>query len=173
MGARKSTKGQLELSETTLITLVVVIIIGFAFFMYYKYSNESYNEAKDKISEEESSVLLSYVASMPEISCENNCIDSSKFLAFKGLSNNRDYLAVFRNKKITVEQAYPATNSTEECTALKFNQISYPSNCKYWVLYEKKPKLFNTNYIVSTPYSIYYPETDSYGIAIIKIEVYL
>ncbi|HLD15738.1 MAG TPA: hypothetical protein VJB94_04135 [Candidatus Nanoarchaeia archaeon] len=161
------------MSETTLITLIVVIIIGIAFFVYYKYSSQSYDEARERISEEESSVLLAYIASMPEISCEDNCIDASKLLAFKSLSNSKDYIAVFGNKKITIEQAYPAVNSTEECTALKLNQASYPGNCRYWMLYERKPKLFSSTYIVSTPYSIYYPETDSHGIAIIKIEVYL
>ena len=173
MTAKKSTKGQLELSETTIITLVIVLIIGIAFFVYYKYSNESYKEAREKISEEGSSVLLAYIASMPEISCEENCIDASKLLAFKTVSNNKDYIAIFGYKKIIVEQVYPMPNSTEECSNIKLNQVSYPNNCKYWVLYDRKPRIYNDNYIISTPYSIYYPESDSYGIAIIKIEVYL
>ena len=175
MRVRKSTKGQIEINETILVTFIISIILVLLIFVYYKYTISSIESSGSKLSEQEALVQLSFITKYPELSCKNaNCIDMLKAVSFKQVYNqNKDYyLRTFGKKRITVEQIYPQPKTEDECNSQKFNQIDYPNNCKFWVIYEEIPPTYTSKQKTSIPTSIFFPESDEFRLGRLNIEVY-
>ncbi|MEK6904709.1 MAG: hypothetical protein AABW87_03905 [Nanoarchaeota archaeon] len=166
--ARKYTKAQLQLTETILVVFAIAIIVMLGTFLFYRYSIQGLSETGERLSEQQTSVLLARITSMAELGCgEENCMDTSKFIPFKNLIGARDYRNIFGSKRITVEQAYPEVDSDKECNVQSYNQKDYPDNCKKWILYDNAGKEF---YAVSTPVVLYFPEVGEYRLGILKVE---
>ncbi|MBI2109600.1 hypothetical protein HYT58_00305 [Candidatus Woesearchaeota archaeon] len=176
MTAPKRTKGQLEMGENIMVLFAIVILFGLGLFLYYKFVYQGLQDVGGEISEQESSILLVSVASLPEIGCDDTdaCLDSTKLTLFKSFS--KDKLQYYRNKwgyrKIWAEQVYPAIKNNNECTPVFYNSLEYPENCKYWVLYENKPIKAMESIKVSSIYPIYFPEKDVFRVGRLNIEVY-
>lgn len=170
-------KGQLEMNETIMVLFAVFIILGLGMFFYYKFLHSSLQSIGSELSEEESSVLLVSVASLPEIGCEGGrdfCLDATKLSLFKQITKNNInyYKKKWGYRKIWIEQVYPVIPNNIECTPILYNKIDYPDNCKYWVLYENKPANVKGIVKVSSTYPLYFPELGKYRIGRLNIEVY-
>jgi len=168
-------KAQLEMNETIMVLFAVFIILGIGFFLYYKFAYQGLRSLGSEITEEESSILLVSVASLPEIGCDKDvCLDAAKLSVFKAFSsNNLDYYKKkWGFRKIWVEQVYPVIKDNRECSPTQYNSLDYPDNCKYWILYENKPSRPEEKILVSSVYPLYFPEKDKYRIARLNIEVY-
>ena len=154
--------------ETILVLFVFIVILGLALFYYYDYTIKSIETLGEELTEEQASILLLSIASLPEISCYNdNCIDTSKLLAFQ---NSQKNYKIFSKKTIKIEQLYPEPASAAQCTLQHFQTKEYPNNCKYWLLSESK-KLASSR-LFSIPVSLYYPESNTYSLGKLIIEVY-
>ena len=165
MQIKKAKKGAIEMNETILVLFIISIILVLIIFVYYKYTISSIESSSSSLSEQEALVQLSFLTKYPELSCENdNCIDMLKAISFKQVYNqNKDYyLRTFGKKKITIEQVYPKPTSEDECTSQKFNQIDYPNNCKFLIIYEEVPPTYTSKQITSIPISIFYPELEEF-----------
>ena len=175
MRAHQSTKGQVEMNETILVVFIISIILILLIFVYYRYTISSIESSSSSLSEQEALVQLSFLTKYPELRCENdNCIDMLKAVSFKQVyQKNKDYyLRTFGNKKITIEQVYPQPTSEDECTSQKFNQVDYPNNCKFLIIYEEVPPTYTSKQITSIPISIFYPEIEESRLGRLNIEVY-
>lgn len=169
MDAKKSTKGQVQITETLLVLFAITIIIILGVFLFYRYNIQSLSEKGESLDEQQASVLLARISSMPEFECSlDNCMDASKFLPFENLARLRDYSGIFGRKRIVVEQVYPEASADKECTAQIYNQVDYPDNCNRWTLYNNAG---DETYIISTPVALYFPETEEYRLGILKAEV--
>ncbi len=169
------TRAQMQLNETILVMFVVVLMLIIGMIGYYRYSAQSLKNAGDDLVEEEVSVLLASVTEMPEISCSNDeCLDMAKIAAFSKVSREeiQHYKGVFGSKRILVEALYPEASDQSECNMQKYNQVNYPENCRYWVVFDNKKSSFDSKIIVSSPISIYYPEMNRFAIGKIILEVY-
>jgi hypothetical protein len=169
MTAHQSTKAQLEMTETIIVLFIFFIILIISIFFYYQYSIRSVQTSGEEALTTSSSVLLSSISSLPDISSNkviDNYIDATKLLIFTTL--NKDY-PIFDRKTITIEQIYPVPKSNDICTPLSYNKIDFPLNCKKFILHKTQG---NNPKIISTPIPLYYPEKQEYGIGKIIIEVY-
>lgn len=177
MTARPSAKrGQLPISESTMVLFIVVILIALGVFLYFKYSYQAVQNLGEDITEEDASLLLAVVPSLPELSCSvPGCMDTSKFLAFQALQRESGafYRSILGAKRIRVEQIYPVPEGAGTCTPSAYNQLAYPGNCQFWVLYDGLGTK-SSAYTLSTPLSLFYPEQPRetrYGIGKLIIEV--
>lgn len=173
--AKYTRKGQVQFNETILVLFVVVILLVLGMFFYYKYSIQSLKTASEDLSEEQASVLLAAITSMPEIRCsDEECIDMAKVMAFNRVGREAfsDYARVFGSKRITIEMLYPEPTTIGECTLQKYNSLEYPDNCNYWTIFDNKKSDFENKMIISTPISIYFHEIDEFRIGKIILEVY-
>ncbi|MFH0936341.1 MAG: hypothetical protein V1815_01525 [Candidatus Woesearchaeota archaeon] len=168
MTAHQSTKAQLEMTETLIVLIIFFIILIISIFFYYQYSIGNIREKGEDALTTSSSVLLSSISSLPDISCnKDNCIDIVKLLAF--VDDNKDY-PIFDKKTITIEQVYPQPTSDKLCTPILYQQMNFPLNCKKFILH--KAIETQNKQIISTPISLYYPQNKQYGIGKLIIEVY-
>lgn len=173
MAVLKYSRGQIELNETILVMFFVVIIIIIGIILYFKVFQEKITETGERLSEQEASVLLASIASMPEISCSNeDCIDTSKLIPFSNLARTRNdyYKNSLGNKRIQIKSVYPKTEN-KICNNEDYSSFQYPENCGYWILYENNPSR-KSGIKISSPVSLFYPEIDEYRIGILEIEVY-
>lgn len=170
-------KGQIHLTETTLVVFIVIIIILLGIIFYYRVSISKVETLGEELSEREASIMLVKAMNLDEISCDReDCLDTAKFLGFEKALNkdfNR-FKDIFGRKKIIVRQVYPALNVAfqgQECDVAHYVQVEYPNNCDTWNLYEFNPE----NKIgrkVSSIVSLYFPEFDEYRIGRLEIEYY-
>ncbi len=167
MIAHQSTKAQLEMNETIIVLFIIFVILIISIFFYYQYSINNIKKTGEEALTTSSSVLLSSISSLPDISCnKENCIDIIKLISF--INQNKDY-PIFDKKTITIEQVYPQPTLDKICTPILYNDINFPLNCKKFMLHKTQgsnPK------IISTPISLYYPQNKQYGIGKLIIEVY-
>lgn len=168
-------KGAIEMNETILVLFIISIILFLIIFVYYRYTILDIEATGSELSEQEALVQLSFLTKYPELSCENdNCIDMLKAVSFKQVyQKNKDYyLRTFGKKRITIEQIYPKPLSEDECTPQKFNQVDYPNNCKFLVIYEEIPSTYTSKQVTSIPTSIFYPEIEEFRLGRLNIEVF-
>lgn len=181
MTAHSSTKkAQMQITETVMVLFVFFVLLAIMLFFYYQYSIQNIKNVAEELTEEQSSILLYSVTKIPELRCsslteEEECLDTTKLLAFNTLakSNEEYYSSILGYSTITVEQVYPEVNSTEECTAINYQNVLYPENCKYWVLYSKIPQKYRANPVIYTPISLYFPDTNEYRVGKLTMRVYI
>jgi type II secretory pathway pseudopilin PulG len=167
-----SKKSQIEMIETIVVVLIIIIILSIGLYFYYKFYYKGVEETGLRLSRQESDVLLAYITSMPEFQCskrasKEECLDTVKLLIAKDLFNENKvyYNKIFGSKLIRVEQIYPDIR-TEECS-----DNNYP-NCGSYVIYAPVKKTENKE-IISTPVSLYFPNSGEYKIGKLIIEAYL
>ena len=144
-------------------------------FLFYKYSIANIQETASTLSDEEQTVLLASFPALPEVSCAvDSCLDTAKFLPFEVLVKSKQltYANLFGAATIRVEQLYPIPVADVKCDINHYRDRTYPHNCNHWVLYENKPVSFTKEHKLSTVVSLHYPETNSYGVGRLHIEVY-
>ena len=175
MTAQHSTKGQIQINETLLVLFALVLLIIVGIFVYYRFSLANVEHITDELTEQEASVLLASVSHLPELRCSHvNCIDTSKLLPFQTLArgDRAYYSRLFGAKRIMIEQTYPAPDTEHPCTITAYNQLIYPANCQHWIIYDQPPTSPHDLKKISTPITLYYPETDSYGVGKLEIGIY-
>ncbi len=172
MIAQRYSKGQIELSETIIVLFIAVIIIVFGIIFYFQYYTKHISNIGGKFTEERYNVLLASISSMPELKCsflgnEEQCIDVLKVMAF----NEDNYFDILGYSNITIEQVYPETIN-EECTGLKYQNTTYPDNCRYWKVYARRPLVVKEAIKIETPISLYFADKREYRIGKLMIEFY-
>lgn len=171
-----STKGQVELHETLLVTFFLVIIIVLGVFVYYRYFVMGVRGSAEEFREEEASVLLASLTALPEISCSHDdCVDTGKLIPFFHVvrAHPAFYGRAFGFKKVSIRVTYPESPSPDVlCDTAAYQQVFYPENCGYYVLYEQRPRTVTSTFIVRAPVSLFYPETGFYRVGQLEIESY-
>lgn len=174
MAALKSSKGQLEISESLMVLFIIVILIAIGIFLYYRYSSEGIKARGEELSDEKANILLATITSMPEIGCDKeDCVDTSKLISFSKVTKTRQnrYNQLLGFKKIKIYQLYPEAEKFE-CDTASYNSFQYPNNCNFWSVYENKPKNVNSNKKISKIVSLYFPEMNEYRIGRLEIETF-
>lgn len=174
-------KAQIEMIEMLMVLTVIVIMIALGVLIYYGIYIGSIGEEGEALAEQESSVLLATLALMPEFQCSlrttnSECIDTVKLYSFKNELVNEykgHYASFFGFKKIMFERVYPIPLGDDECEVSDdYQKAKYPDNCAYWVVYENILPNYAKKTIISTPVSLYYPNTKESAIGKLVIESY-
>jgi len=170
-------KGQIHMTETTLVVFVVIIILLLGIIFYYRFNISKVEILGEELSEREASIMLVKAMNLDEISCDGGeCLDTAKFLGFKkALSGDfNSFMNIFGRKKITVKQVYPVLDFNvqgQECDVPHYIQVEYPDNCDTWTLYEYNPDK-KKGRKVSSLVSLYFPEFEEYRVGRLEIEYY-
>ena len=173
MTAQRFSEGQVEISETIIVLFIAVIIILFGMIFYFQYYTKYLGNVGERFTEQKYNVLLASISSMPELKCsflgnEEQCIDILKVYSFK----EGDYFNVLGYSNITIEQVYPEVGNTNECTAIRYQDTSYPDNCMYWKVYVKRPLNVKKSVKIETPISLYFADLKEYRIGKLVVEFY-
>ena len=170
-------KAQLGTIEMIMVLLVVIILIVIGIVFYSKFFLKSIEEKGEALTQQKIDVLLASLASMPELQCsfrtsDRNCIDMSKVVALKDhIDNYKSYYTdLFGFKNIKIELLYPKENDAI-CDITKSRDLNYPNNCNLWIIYNNI--ISGEKAIVSTPISMYFPNTKEYRVGKLIIEVSL
>jgi hypothetical protein len=98
---------------------------------------------------------------MPEISCGDGCIDTSRLIGFGNFlrsgSTASYYRKVFGGMGVVIELVYPKVSSSGLCDMKAYQDTAYPDSCDRWVIASKEQGAS-----VSTAVTLYYPELDQY-----------
>ncbi len=156
--------------ETLMVVIVFMVVLVVALGFYFKLSLQSTEDAGADACILSNTVLLSSIASMPEIQCSINgirqqCIDTSKLLVFDA---SREYAEFFTSncpQKVSFVQVYPEPEDSEEVCV----QGTYP-DCAIFSYYDPKVA-YTTSILISTPVSLYYPLTMEYTLGKLQVEV--
>lgn len=171
IASRYSNKAQIQMIETILVLFIFLLILIFGIYLYYQYSLSGIEQQSFELSEKQSTVLLSSISNLPELSCinEKDCVDIIKLINFKEIYNENKvyYSALFKNKKIIIDQVYP---ESQQNTCIFQN--TFPIQCSSIVLHDSKPKYTGSKSIISMPLSIFYPSLNKYSLGKITIEAY-
>ena len=155
--------------EAISVIFIVFILIIIGIYFYYSTIIDTIQEEGQSGSLISNTVLLSFIPTMPELTCTNyqNCIDIFKLFAFTQYSKNNpnllDDYPILRGKIIRFRQLYPPVNQ-DNCTIEKLNDISFPSNCDTYYLVEGP-----MTRITSTPISLYVPSKDLYVLGLVEV----
>ena len=165
-------RAELEMNETFLVLFAVVILIIIGIFVYTRFSLQHVKSVSQQLTEQEASVLLAGISSLPEITCaRENCIDTTKLIPFFQLSFYSSYYPrLLGDKKIIITQVYPVPSAPALCDLDHYTQLSYPDNCGSWVVYDHTEHTSHLAFI-SRPVSLYYPETNEYRIGRLQIGI--
>ena len=171
-------KAQVNMAETVIVIFIFVVLLGLFLIYYTQFRSEGIEQEAKESKTASSTALLSVLSSVPEIKCsekakEEQCIDTLKVLALNSIiaQNINYYRSVFGTRDISLEILYPISEQKAECNQQSYKNINYPSNCNEYIIFSSITKTANKN-IISTPVSIYFPETDTFGIGKLKIITY-
>ncbi len=169
-------RGQVEINETLLVLFIIVLIIAIGMFVYFRFSLAHVQTVAGQLSEQDSTVLLASIGTLPEISCtQRDCIDTSKLLPFQTLlQKNQDYYThLLGYKKIVITRLYPQPNGNDICSLASYSQEVYPDTCASWVVYDHYPVTINQKIVASTFVSLYFPELGEYHIGRLEATRYV
>ena len=160
------------MTETVLVVFALVILLVLGIFFFYRQNISALQTTSTVLSEQQASVLVTRIASLPELSCRDAaCLDTAKFLPFEKLAKTPEYQKMFGKKRIVVEQVYPDPFIKKECFTTDYNQVAYPDNCHQWILYSH-PEAQGEKFVVSVPVALFYPEFGLYRLGMLSVEVY-
>lgn len=156
--------------ETLMVAMVFMVVLVVALGFYFKFSLQSTEEKGEHACLVSNTVLLSSIASMPEIQCSVNgkreqCIDTTKLLVFDASREYEEFFTANCDQKVYFTQVYPEPEDVEEVC----EQGTYP-DCSIYVYYDPEIE-YSSSLIMSTPVSLYYPLTDEYRFGKLVIEV--
>lgn len=167
-------RGQLQIQETILTVFIFIVLIMFGLIFFYRVQSATIADDFNKFQKDKLSVDFVTLGDLPEFSCsaagtKESCIDTAKLVVFMNLNNTKEYRDYyfdrFGYKNITIREVYPS-NSSVSCS------IGHPTDCGSWEIYLRKPSKIKSKLVVDTPVSLYFPEKDSYGIGIMRVEAY-
>lgn len=153
-----------------MVALVFMVVLIVALGFYFKFSLQSVQEAGNNACMVSNTVLLSSIASMPEIQCSVNgkreqCIDTTKLLVFDASREYGDFFSSNCDQKVYFTQVYPEPEDLEEVCV----QGTYPA-CALYPYYDPEIE-YSSSLLISTPVSLYYPLTDEYRFGRLVVEV--
>lgn len=156
--------------ETLMVAIVFMVVLIVALAFYFKFSLQSTEKTGETTCLLSNTVLLSSIASMPEIQCSitgvrEQCIDTSKLLVFDA---SREYSTFFTSnckQKVYFTEVSPVPEHPDTvCT-----QGTYP-HCGLYNYYDSGISS-SSSFVISTPVSLYYPLTNEYHFGKLVIEV--
>jgi len=151
-----------------LIVFMVILVVGMLFF--FKFSLGSGEEKAEDVCIMSNYILLSYVASMPEVQCsvnndqEGSCVDTAKLMVFDTEKEYGSYFSTICKQKVYFTQLLPEIEEEIEC-----DLNTYP-NCNKYVFYEPKDE-YISSIPISIPVSLYLPITDEYQLGRLTVEI--
>lgn len=165
--------------ETFMVLIIIVFLIFFGLFMYFKYSVSHAKQTAVEVCVQDASQMLSSVLSLPELQCsvqgvvKSNCIDTVKLLMFEKSSKFLEGSAGCL-KKIEFVQVYPKPDKNDtECNVNNMKSPDFPLSCGKWTLTNPKNVKNKSTRIISQPISLYYPHINQYGIGLMRITLYM
>jgi len=166
------------MGETIIVLFIFLVMFSIGLIYYTQFRSEGIQQEAKEVKASSSTAFLSILSQVPEIKCsektrEEECIDTVKVIAFNSLINKNlnHYRAVFAGRKVSIDILYPEPIKQGICNQQAYNTVEYPSNCNEYIIYQPTTTP-QTKQIISTPISLYFPETDSYGIGRLKITTY-
>ncbi len=146
-------KGQLQIQETIIVIFVFTVIFVIGLMFFYRYTVNSIEQDIERHKEANFRQLIGYIPSMPELKCsrfyvEEECIDVAKMNAFKFISGDYDFGEI----KLNVKEVYLTGNE--------------------WQIYDGSPMDYENVLVISSPISLYYPDTGKYGVGVLEISKY-
>ena len=170
-----SKKAQLEINETIIVLIIFIIMFLIGLIIFHRFMSKDIEHIQLENERNRLINLLATLPDMPEVKCSSqkqlaNCIDTLKLFSFK--LNSNKYFDFLGYKQISVIAIYPKTTEKKECNSLAFQNPNYPENCNYWILYDRKPMLYNSLDILSSPISLYYPLTDEHKLGLLQVGLY-
>ncbi len=156
--------------EILMVALIFMVVLVVAIGFYFKFSLESTQEKGEDACMVSNTVLLSSVASMPEIQCSMNgkrkqCIDTTKLMVFDAGREYEEFFTSNCDQKVYFIQVYPEPEDVEEICI----QGTYP-NCAIFPYYDPQIE-YSSSIVISTPVSLYFPMEDEYRFGRLVIEV--
>ena len=168
-------KGQLQIQETILVVFVFIVIISLGLVFFYRFQLQAIQQDISDYNEDEFANILISFPDLAEVGCsfnaeKANCMDAYKLISFQSISKKRSsyFFKRLGYMNITVYSLYPSESSVA-CEG------SSTRACGVWKLYSRLPedrKLLFDKTVQETPISLYYPDTDSYGIGKLVVEAY-
>lgn len=170
-----SKKGELHTLETIMVVFVLVVIIILGLLLFYRFSLAGIQQDYQDNQDLRFKALMATVPDVGEIKCSQNgvseeCIDLYKVISVSTLykvdPNYKNYLVEkYGFMEINLELIYPYQNETL-CSAAVLEE------CGKWSIYSHKPAQQTFVSIKRAPISVYFPDKDSYGLAILELKRY-
>jgi len=166
-------KGQLQIQETILVVFIFIVLIALGLVFFYRFQLQSIQSEIQEYEHDHLSTLLVSLPESPEFSCsfrgeKGHCLDTFKLLAFSEVSGkDSSFFQRFGYMNISVYSLYPS--SSVPCSSSQFN------SCGVWTIYSRLPEdkhLILGKEVLDSPVSLYFPDTDSYGVGLLVVEVY-
>ena len=157
-----SIRGQLQIGVTTMVLIVFIVLLLFSLVLYFRFTYQGLEETKASLLDQRYNSLLSVIIGMPEFRCsrggvESECLDAAKLSAFpKVYTSNKEY---YDNIFGTVNGIWV------DVPANDVNKRSYPEQGRFLVYGSEGLR----GGVYSVPVSLYYPESKTYKIGILKI----
>lgn len=112
--ARRSTKGQIHLFESTMVLFVFFFIIIIGFSVYQNFQQGKLERTQEDFNQKQAIKIAQKVLFLPEIACSSNadikfdCIEIQKIQGFQDQlkSNSRYYREVLGPSKASIEVIY-------------------------------------------------------------------
>lgn len=166
-------KGQLQIHETILVLFIFIILLIIGMIVFYRYNAEGLRQSMFDLESNKFNAMLSTFPQSPEIRCsflgqDISCVDVYKLIGFKKIveDNKGYYREKLGYRNISFYLLYPTKNG-------KVCDMANIRDCGVWNLYLEKPKHYEKTLVIETPVSLYFPETDNYGIGKMAIEWYI
>jgi len=157
-----SIRGQLQIGVTTMVLIVFIVLLLFSLVLYFRFTYQGLEETKASLLDQRYNSLLSVIIGMPEFRCsrggvESECLDAAKLSAFpKVYTSNKEYYDNIFGNVNGIWVDVPVNN---------VNNLNYPDQGRFSVYGKADLK----GGIYSVPVSLYYPESKTYKIGILKI----
>jgi len=156
MGVQVSTKGQLEIGVTTMVLIVFIVLLLFSLILYFRFTYMEIEETKATLLDQKYNSLLSVIIGMPEFRCsrggvESECLDAVKLRAFdEDIREDNEHKEYYKNLFGNVKGIW----------------VEVPAGTKEFGIYGNEG---SSGGVYSVPVSLYYPESRTYKIGILKI----
>jgi len=115
-------RGQFQIQQMAFMIVAVVIFFVLVGLFFLMYQSRSLHGSFAHLQRDKAISALSILASMPEITCGDLCVDVDKVEAL----SEQDYSGFWGVASLKVFKVYPSSRSGKKCPA---------PNCDYWEIY--------------------------------------
>lgn len=173
MGVLSFSKAQIQMMELIMVAVVFMVVLLVALGFFFAFQQKGLEKSGEKACFVSNTVLLSAIASLPEVQCSidgsrEQCVDTVKLL----VSGERGFSLPFSShcqQRVFFTRLYPPLEG-EFGEALCTTE-NYP-DCGVFVLSEPAGS-FSSAVRLTTPVSLYYPLDGSFVIGKLTVEVLL
>ena len=168
-------KGQIQINETLMVVFIIVVIILLGLVVFFKFNSADIDRAHKDHRDFRIKAMIATFPDLGEIKCSKHgtyedCVDMYKVLVMNALfKSNEQYrtnlLERYGFMDIRFQMIYPDKGS-EECHTGK------TKDCGTYVAYSNVPRNNKGLMRITTPISVYVPNEDRYGIALLNISRY-